>query len=272
MKSPNPVTMAEHFGWKLHPFSDTYRLDEPFITQQDQRVTNQAQMLLQQGKSLALTGPSGSGKSKLIEHLLSHLDVNYYQPVLIHYGGLNRTGLLKAVADKFGVEITGRSVPLLVKLQKHIASVTSGSHAVHPVIVVDDAQQLERQSLMDLCSLIVCPPKKMAAASLIIVGDETLAKQLTLTVMKPIRTRLTINFRVESLTDQQVEQFIAFRVEFAKAPKDLFEPDTPALVAAYCHGNRRQIMNICTVLLAEAFYRKEKTISSQLFTECDLLN
>ena len=58
---------------------------------------------------------------------------------------------------------------------------------ITPTLPVDrrfnDAQLLERESLLDLCSLIVCPPQKAAAASLIIVGDDMLAKQMQLAVM-----------------------------------------------------------------------------------------
>ena len=86
--------------------------------------------------------------------------------------------LLKTVGEQLGVETNTRAIPLLVKLQKHIAVMTTGKHPIHPVILIDDAQLLERESLMDLCSLIVCPPRKAAAASLIIVGDDMLAKQM----------------------------------------------------------------------------------------------
>jgi type II secretory pathway predicted ATPase ExeA len=267
----NHQNMAEHFGWKFHPFADTWRMDQPFYSQRDQRIAEQGMQLLQHGKSFAVTGPSGAGKSTLVQHLLASLDANYYHGLHIHYGGLQRTALLKAVCEQLGVETNGRAVPLLVKLQKHIGMIATGKHPVHPVILVDDAQLLERESLMDLCSLIVCPPKKSAAASLIVVGDDLLAKQMTLAVMTPIRTRLTVNFRIDSLDEKETEQFIFFRLNCAQAPKDLFEPDALALVTAHCHGNRREIMNLGTLLLSEAFYRNEKTVSAQLFTDCDLI-
>jgi len=272
MTKANDQNMAEYFGWTFHPFSDAWRIDKPFSSQRDQRIAQQGVQLLQHGKSFALTGPSGAGKSTLAQHLLASLDANYYHCLHIHYGGLQRNALIKAVCDQLGVETTGRAVPLLIKLQKHIATIASGKQCVHPVILVDDAQLLERASLMDLCSLIVSPPKKAATASLIIVGDDVLAKQMTLAVMTPIRTRLTVNFRIEPLSQDETEQFIDFRLGCAKAPKDLFEPDAIALIAAHCHGNRREIMNLGTLLLSEAFYRNEKTVSAQLFTDSELIN
>jgi general secretion pathway protein A len=267
----NHKNLAEHFGWAFHPFADTWKMPQPFCSQRDQRIFEQSMQLLQHGKSFAVTGPSGTGKSTLVQHLLENLDANYYHGLYIHYGGLPRTALLKTVGEQLGVETNTRAVPLLVKLQKHILTMVTGKHPVHPVILVDDAQLLERESFMDLCSMIVCPPKKGAAASLIVVGDDMLAKQMTLAVMTPIRTRLTLNFRIEPLSEQETEQFISFRLSCAKAPKDLFEPDALALVAAHCHGNRRKIMNLGTLLLSEAYYRNEQTVSAELFTNCDLI-
>jgi type II secretory pathway predicted ATPase ExeA len=268
----NFQSMTEYFGWQVHPFADTWRLDPPFYSERDQRIFDQAKSMLQYGKSFSVTGPSGSGKTTLVQHLLWSLDANYYRVLNIHYGGLQRSALLKVIAEQLGVETTGRAVPLLTKLQNHIVEIATSKHPVHPIIFIDDAQLLDRESLLDLCSLIVNPPKKNAAASLVIVGDEMLDKKLNLSIMTPIKTRLTVHFRMEPLSEKEIEQFILFRLKQAKAAKDLFEPDTIALIGGRCHGNRRKIMNVGTLLLSEAFYRKEKTVSSQLVTGCELLD
>ncbi len=267
----NHQSLSEHFGWKFHPFSDAWSMEKPFYSRRDLRIADQSMQLLHHGKSFAITGPSGAGKSTLVQHLIAALDANYYHGLYIHYGGLQRTALLKTIGEQLGVETNTRAVPLLVKLQKHIGMMATGKHPIHPVILIDDAQLLERESLLDLCSLIVCPPKKATAASLIIVGDEMLSKQMALAVMTPIRTRMTVDFRVEPLSEEETKEFIAFRLNCAKAPNDLFESDALALIAAHCHGNRRGIMNLGTLLLSEAFYRNEKVVSSALFTDCDLI-
>ncbi len=65
---------------------------------------------------------SGAGKSTLIHYVLSQLDANCYKPSLVHYGGLQRNGMLKAIADVLGVDTNGRTVPLLISLQKQITN------------------------------------------------------------------------------------------------------------------------------------------------------
>lgn len=266
------LSPAEFFGWAKHPFSDSYPLSDPFLSGKDQRIASSAASLLSYGKSLAIMGPSGSGKSTLLQHILSELDPNYYRPIMIHYGGLMRNGLLKAVADHLGVETNTRSLPLLVKLQKFIPEMSGAPNGLYPVIAVDDAQLLERESLLDLCSLIISPKKKTSAASLILVGDEHLAHKLDLDLMKPIKSRLTALFRQEPLAESESRDFVHYRLEKAKAPTDMIMPDAMAMITSHCRGNRRQIMNMATLLLEEAFFRQEKTINSQLILSCDLVD
>ena len=41
----NQPSMAEHFGWQFHPFSDTWKIDPPFYSRRDQRLAGQALQL-----------------------------------------------------------------------------------------------------------------------------------------------------------------------------------------------------------------------------------
>ena len=265
-------TINEFFGWSRHPFADTWQPNPPFLGKKDQRILRRATSLLSYGKSFAITGLSGAGKSTLVQHIIGQLDPKHYQTAYIHYGGLMRSGILRAVADCLGVDTSGRKIPLLVKLQKHIFELSQQTNARYPVFVIDDAQLLEHESLLDLCSLMVSPQKKTVAASVILVGDETLAKRLCLHTMAPVKTRMTCVFAMEGLDEDEVDQFINHRLESASAPADLFGEKTISLIGSHARGNRRQLMNIGTLLLEEAFFRQEKTVGAHLVIESDLID
>jgi len=259
----------EFFNCKYHPFANTYRLKIPYLGEQDKRFFRTAISLIASGKSFALSGPSGAGKSTLIHYILSQLDANCYKPSLVHYGGLQRNGMLKAIADVLGVDTNGRTVPLLISLQKQITSMASEHRSMFPVFVIDDAHLMEKESLMDICSLMFNPQKETVAASFILVGDETLEKKLSLQIMASVKTRLTGQFNLNTLNDNESLEFIKFRLSNARAAENLFDPDALNIMSSHCRGNRRQIMNMGTLLLTEAYYRQEKTISAELIYNCD---
>ena len=263
---------TEFFNFKYHPFANTYRLKTPYLGEQDKRFLTTAISLISTGKSFALFGPSGAGKSTLIHYVLSQLDANCYKPSIVHYGGLQRNGMLKAIADVLGVDTNGRTVPLLISLQKQIMNMASEHHSVFPVFVIDDAHLMEKESLMDICSLMFNPQKEIVAASFILVGDETLEKKLLLQVMASVKTRLTGQFNLNTLNDDESLEFIKFRLSNAGAAETLFDQDALNIMSSHCRGNRRQIMNMGTLLLTEAFYRQEKTISSELIYNCDQID
>jgi len=131
---------------------------------------------------------------------------------------------------------------------------------------------MEKESLMDICSLMFNPQKEIVAASFILVGDETLEKKLLLQVMASVKTRLTGQFNLNTLNDDESLEFIKFRLSNAGAAETLFDQDALNIMSSHCRGNRRQIMNMGTLLLTEAFYRQEKTISSELIYNCDQID
>jgi len=271
MKTENTPSLAEFFGWAHHPFADTHPLPAPFLGARDKTFLRLATDLLSHGKSFALCGPSGAGKSTLLRHLLDKLDLTYYCPVFVPYGGLNRAGLLRALADALGVDAASRAVPLLVKLQKQLAALADSQGRRHPVIVVDDAQMLERASLFDLCALTTGTDRQAVAASLILAGDAGFRKSLQLHVLDAVSSRLACVFAAEPLDDKESRDFLLFRLQSAKASGELFDRDALHLLSSSCRGNRRALMNAGLLLLSQAFARQEKTVGSELVVQSDLL-
>lgn len=272
MQINNGESPAEFFQYIHHPFADTYRLKKPYLAEQDQRFMRTALSLIYTGKSFALTGPSGVGKSTLVNYLLSSLDTNCYKPALIHYGGLQRNGILKAIADVLGVDTRGRNMPLLVKLQKQIAQMASDKRCIFPVFAIDDAHLIEIESLMDICSLMYNPFKETVAASFLLIGDESFEKQIELQSLASVRTRLTGKFRLNVLNDNESLEFIKFRLSNAGVSEKLFNPNALSMMASYCRGNRREIMNVGTLLLADAYSRQERLITEDLIFSCDQID
>ncbi|ACN16436.1 ExeA4 [Desulforapulum autotrophicum HRM2] len=272
MDVTTPLPMGDFFGWKRHPFADTYIQRQLWMSDDDKRKSETIRRLLHHGKSTALYGPSGSGKTTLIHGLISDLDKNVYLPVLLPYAGHPRNGLTKVLAQALGVDIKGRGTPLITRIQQHIEALSGSTNPRHPVLIIDDAQRVEPDSLWDLCSLLFRTAKQTVAASLVLVGDENLARQLELYVMLPIRSRLTGIMKINTMNEYETRLFILSRLKNAEAPEDLFTEDAIDLIAAYTRGNRRGVMNTATVALEEAYYHNEKNVTAEILYNSDWFN
>ncbi|TYT74261.1 ExeA family protein [Desulfobotulus mexicanus] len=269
---PAKLPIQDFFQWKRHPFADTDAHKKSFMPKKDQQQMETIHRLLNTGKSLALCGPSGSGKTTLAHALLNSLDKNSYRTIFIPYAGYPRNGLARIIAEALGVDIRARGLPMVARIQQHIEAMVTAARPLHPVIIMDDAQRMEMDSFWDLSAFLFQTSRQAAAASLILVGDENLAKRLELSSMLPIRSRLTGIMSMRPMDEIDTRHFIQKRLESAGAPPDLFGSEAMDLIAASTRGNRRAVMNMATMALEEAYIREEKTISAELFYGADWFN
>jgi type II secretory pathway predicted ATPase ExeA len=130
--------------------------------------------------------------------------------------------------------------------------------------MIDDAHEMEKQSFMDVCSLLHDPHTRTAAASVIFCGHPQLKKQLGLNVFKSIRSRLAYFFEMEPLSHEDMAEFIAFRLKIAEAPEKVFQKNAIDLLAMDTGGNRREAMTQAGMYMDEAVQRKEKVITADL--------
>lgn len=264
--------MADFFGWKYHPFADTYEQRKRWLPKEDLRKLDTIKRLLHHGKSTALCGPSGTGKTTLIHALVSDLDRNAYLPVMLPYAGHPRNGLTRILAQTLGVDVKSRGMPLITRVQQHIESLSNQANSRHPVLIVDDAQRIEPDSLWDLCSLLVQTARQRSAASLILVGDDSLLRQLRLYAMAPIRSRLTGIMKINAMNEYETHHFIESRLKNAQVPADLFTKEAMDLIASSTRGNRRGVMNMATICLEEAYYHNEKNVTAELIYNSEWFN
>ena len=132
--------------------------------------------LVTQGKSLALYGDPGTGKSMLLKALVNTLDAKNYKPIIIPYGGIKRITLLKELCEAFDLDVSGR-VNLLGKLRKHFRA---SQEQYFPLIMIDEAHEMEKESFLDLMTLLHDSKSRKVSASLILTGHGTLKKMLEL--------------------------------------------------------------------------------------------
>ncbi len=260
------LSAAEFFGWKRHPFVDLPGETgiEGLAVKRDLEIAHRAHEFIKVSRSFALIGTPGAGKTTLARAIVSSLEPRSYRPIWLSYAGCNRGGVLRILAEKVGLELNRKGLPPLHKLQRHLAFQQKEPGSPFPVIVVDDAQHLEVESIMDLCAILAHPDEQRTMASMVLIGDESLERTLRLESHRAIASRMACIFRMEPLNQDETRTLLVRRLEAAKAPKDLFADDAIELLAAQSRGNRRELMNLGVMLCIEAHSREEKSITAEL--------
>jgi hypothetical protein len=149
-------TALQFFGYRYPPFADTFEIHTPFLGDAEDLMLQRIDALVRQGKSVAIYGDAGTGKSMLVKSITSQLDSKAFRIAQIPYGGMKPSAILRDLCDEFDIDTAGRK-NLLSKLSEDFKR---RADKPFPVIVVDEAHEMQRQSFLDLCSLLydVPPP------------------------------------------------------------------------------------------------------------------
>jgi len=191
------------------------------------------------------------------------MDCKEYRVATIPYGGIKPTVLLRDLCDALDIDTAGRKSPLSRLAMDFKPSLDKP----FPIIVVDEAHELQKESFLDLCSLLHDATTRTAAAALILVGQPVLKKMLELDIYMPVKTRLTCLFALPKLNIDESNEFIKFRMHVAKADPDIFHQDAITAISVDAKGNKRMLMNLATLCLEEAARRNDKIVTAEIVAD-----
>ncbi|MBN1980283.1 MAG: ATP-binding protein [Chitinivibrionales bacterium] len=262
-KVPQTQCAIQFFGLPYPPFADTFDIQTPFQSDAEALIIQRTLALIQQGRSLAISGEAGTGKSMMIKTIISELDTKQFRCAIIPYGGIKPSVLLRDLCELLDIATEGRK-SLLSRLAQDFMP---RNEKPFPVIIVDEAHEMDNQSFLDLCSLLHNARTRTAAAALILVGQPALKKKLELDIFSPVKTRLTSLFAMPKLSIDESIEFLQYRMKIAKADSSIFDETAITDIATDAKGNRRLLMNLAAVCLEEAARRNDKVVTSEIVSE-----
>jgi len=265
-RTDKPQSAIQFFGYRYPPFADTFEIAQPYRSDTEDIIVHRTTALLRQGKSVAIHGEAGTGKSMLVKTIVSEFDAKEFRIAHIPYGGIKPAGILRDLCDELDVSTVGRK-NLLSRLAVDFCR---ASNKPFPIIVVDEAHEMQRQSFIDLCSLLHDPRQRTAAAALVLVGQPMLKKMLELDIFAPVKTRLACLFAMPKLSPDDAKEFISFRLDTAGADPAIFDREAIECMAADAKGNRRMLMNLAALCLEEAARRNDKVVTAEIVTAVSL--
>jgi len=215
---------------------------------------------------LLLTGDVGTGKTSLINALIQSLE----QDVIctsVPDPSLIKLDFLNYIATSFGMdrEFTSKGA-FLTHFKNFLLSAAEKNKKV--LLIIDEAQLLTQEMLEEirLLSNIEKPDAKLI--NIFFIGQNEFNEILNRPQNRAVLQRMTLNYNLEPLTPEEVDEYIRHRLKVAGTQKRLFDWDAVQEIFLYSGGFPRRINILCDHSLLSGFVREQRIIDAAIVKEC----
>jgi len=243
----------KHFGLKAQPFQLTPDIGFLFMSEAHTRAKAYMDYSVWNREGfVVITGEIGCGKTTLIEKLLSQLDENVVV-AKIFQTQLDEVEFLQAMLVDFGLNpFDAKKVELLDMLNTFLLEQFVQGKQI--VLIVDDAHNLSTKVLEEIRMLAGLETRKEKILHVILVGQPQLNEILDHPDMEQLIQRVKLRYNIPPLSEQEVCQYILFRLSIAGAgDRALFLVDAFPVIYKYAGGTPRLINTLCDAALTFAY-------------------
>ncbi|MEW6512837.1 MAG: AAA family ATPase [Pseudomonadota bacterium] len=244
----------EHYGLTEPPFRITPHTDF-FFSGANRGATLEALLyaITHDEGIVKISGEVGSGKTMLCRVLMERLP----ESVVIIYlanPSLSREDILYALADELGIEIpdNSRAATVMRALQEKLVALYAEGKQV--VVLIDEAHAMPMETLEEIRLLSNLESNRHKLLQLVLFGQPELNETLARADMRQLRERITHNFSLEPLVQEDIAQYLDFRMRAAgyHGP-NVFAPEAVKRIAKVSEGLSRRINILADKALLASF-------------------
>jgi len=224
--------------------------------------------LLTEAPFMVLTGDPGTGKTSLLHRLIAdnrdaysigflsnaRYDVDYLLPWILLALGLNTKQLDPVEAQHL--------------FAKFLAEEALRKRRV--VLIMDEAQNLGVKLLEELRLLSNLNREKSLQLQIILSGQPDLQALLRRVDMTQFAQRVVVDYHIQPFTEEEVAQYIHYRIQLSGSSKPLFTPQACSLTYRLSQGNPRLINQVCEMALTYGFAQQAPYITTKLLAQAAL--
>ena len=193
---------------------------------------------------LLLTGEAGCGKTMLLRKLRENLDPSD-RIVAFHFTNLAPPDFLSFVCENLGVESKAMDIDGQLKdVAEFLAGLRRAGRSA--ALLIDEAENLREEVLQMLPALAGGDGNGDAALQIVLVGRPQLETALARAEMTELRHRITAQYRLERLTEDEIAAFIKHRLSVVGYTRESpFTSYAVVLIARLSGGIPRLVNVIC---------------------------
>ena len=254
----------EHFGLTQAPFKITPNTDFFFSGGNRGPVLEALIYAITHGEGIVkVSGEVGSGKTMLCNMLQSRLPPNV-ESVYLANPSVAPEDVLHAIAFELGLGVDRHADRLEVMhaLQDYLVQQHATGQRV--VVFIEESQSMPVATLEEIRLLSNLETRNDKLLQMVLFGQPELDEILRRPDIRQLRDRIAHSFRLEPLTDEQVREYLSFRMRAAgyRGP-DIFSPAVVRQIARASSGLTRRINLIADKALLAAFSENTHTIEAR---------
>jgi type II secretory pathway predicted ATPase ExeA len=255
------------YGLKFNPFAQEIPVEALQPTARIESFGLRLERQASEGGFALVLGPPGSGKSaalRLLERRLSALpDVTV--------GVLTRpqcgiADLYRELGHLFGVKLAPHNRWAGSKVLRELWQTHIAASLVRPVLLVDEAQELQPTTLNELRLLASKELDACSLLTIVLCGDGRLADKLKLPDLLPVASRIRGRLLLDEVPREERISCVRHALAAAGNPKLL----TPGLISTLCDhspGDLRSVMSTADEVLQAGLERDGCPLDEKLFLE-----
>lgn len=256
------------YGLKTAPFNIT--ADPHFFYQSSthREVLATLNFGVRQKKGLiTVIGEVGTGKTTLCKVFLNNLSKEIATSVIFGYPQFSQIQLLKTILADFGLEPGRKNRFDLVKSLNSFLIDTSLSGG-NALLVIDEAQNLTPKQLEQIRLLSNLETAQEKLLQILLIGQPELEEKLNNFKLRQIKQRISIKTRLLPLRQDELENYIKYRLNIAGAKNVLIEPESYQIIYDFSKGIPRLINLLCERALLLGFVQENTSIKPFMLKRC----
>src|SRR5215210_3268884 len=207
-------------------------------------------------------GPIGSGKTSILRRLddLLQADKRHQVAYLIAPNLKTSNAFLRSIMEGFGVK-TERAYDQSLRNFENFLTESFQAGKV-PVLLIDEAQNLNRDTLQLIHYLLNFETDTTKLLQVILVGQEELAQKI---LRYPELASRMFPIAINAMSADELKKMVEFRWMVAGgkgSPFDNTDPETFKLLYAYSKGLPRDAVKVCDELLRDLVSKSKTQASS----------
>ena len=256
-----------HYGLDLKPFDINPDPRFLWLSETHKEALAALRYGIQESKGfLLLTGEVGTGKTVLIKHLMDLANVEATVATLPD-PDIGLIDFYNILADEFNMgRLFREKGEFLIHFKRFLAAAATENRKL--LLIIDEAQRLKHELLEEIRVLSNLEVHDKKVINIFLVGQNELKNILLEERNRAFRQRISVNYHLEPLTEQEAASYIEHRLIVAGATDTIFTADAIHQIHAFSSGFPRLINVICDHALLSGYSGGFTLIDADTIKEC----